>query len=367
MKLAGMCAVGMWFNLDRQMLAMTRLKLIVTPLILLATAGLSPLVAQTDWEVVKTFPIGGEGSWDYLTVDAQTHRLFVPRSTHTMVIDSESGKVLGDIPGQKIAHGVAIVPEAGRGFISDGGGDGAVVIFDLKTYAILGTIVAQPDADGIIFDPASGRVLVVSGDKGVLMSLKPDIDPKSGKIDAPIELGGAPEFLASDGAGKVYINLMDKNEVAVVDFKARKVVARWPVAPGGAPVGMSIDTKKGRLFIGCRKPQKLIVMSTADGKVLADLPIGESVDATKIDGGQAFASCRDGTLTVAAETSPGKFETVETVKTRMGARTMGLEPNTHKIYLPTAEFEEPRPGAKGGPRTKPGTFMIVVVARHGAQ
>src|SRR5207249_1579442 len=130
--------------------------------------------------------------------------------------------------------------------------------------------VAQPDADGIIFDPASGRVLVVSGDKGVLMSLKPDIDAKNGKIDAPIELGGAPEFLASDGAGKVYINLMDKNEVAVVDIKARKVVARWPVAPGGAPVGMSIDTRKGRLFIGCRKPQKLIVMSTANGKVLAD-------------------------------------------------------------------------------------------------
>src|SRR5205085_1714590 len=144
------------------------------------------------------------------------------------------------------------------------------------------------------FDPASGRVLVVSGDKGVLMSLKPDVDPKTGKIDPPIDLGGEPEFLASDGAGKVYINLMNKNEVAVVDIKARKVIARWPVAPGGAPVGMSIDTSKRRVFIGCRKPQKLIVMSTVDGKVLADLPIGESVDATKLEGGQAFASCRDG-------------------------------------------------------------------------
>ena len=137
-----------------------------------------------------------------------------------------------------------VVPEAGRGFITDGGGNGAIVIFDLKTNAILGSIVAQPDADGIIFDPASGRVVVVSGDKGVLMSIKPDIDPKSGKIDAPLDLGGAPEFLASDGAGKVYVNLMDKNEVAVVDMKARKVVARWPVAPGGAPVGMTIDTGK---------------------------------------------------------------------------------------------------------------------------
>ena len=223
-----------------------------------------------------------------------------------MVIDSESGKTIADIPGQKIAHGVAIVPEAGRGFISDGGGDGAIVIFDLKTNAVLGTIVAQPDADGIIFDPASGRVLVVSGDKGALMSLKPDIDPKKWKIDAPIDLGGAPEFLASDGAGKVYVNLMDKNEVAVVDIKARKVVARWPVAPGGAPVGMSIDTKKRRLFIGCRKPQKLIVMSTEDGKVLADLPIGDHVDAVKIDSGQAFASCADGTLAVVRGDIAGK-------------------------------------------------------------
>jgi DNA-binding beta-propeller fold protein YncE len=330
----------------------------------MALALLGGAMAQTDWEVVKTFQIGGQGGWDYLTVDPQTHRLYVPRGTHTMVIDSESGKTIADIPGQKIAHGVAIVPEAGRGFISDGGGDGAIVIFDLKTYAILGSIAAQPDADGIIFDPASGRVLVVSGDKGVLMALKPDIDPKSGKVEAPIALGGAPEFLASDGAGKVYINLMDKNEVAVVDIKARKVVARWPVAPGGAPVGMSIDTKKRHLFIGCRKPQKLIVMSTADGKVLSDLPIGESVDATKFHNGQAFASCRDGTLTVAGETSAGKFAIVQTVKTRTGARTMGVDPTTNRIYLPTAEFEA---GAGGRQVTKPGTFMIVVVARHGTQ
>src|SRR5258708_16651643 len=157
-----------------------------------------PLVAQTDWEVVKTFPSGGSGSWDYLTVDPQTHRLYVPRSTHTMVIDAASGKTLADIPGQKIAHGVAIVPKTGRGFISDGGGDGAVVIFDLKTHAVLGTLVAQPDADGIIFDPASGRVLVVSADKGALMSRKPDIDPKSRKIEPPSELGRAPGVRESE-------------------------------------------------------------------------------------------------------------------------------------------------------------------------
>src|SRR5438270_7217767 len=155
-------------------------KLTLAVLTLLLISGLLPALAQTDWEVVKTFQIGGPGGWDYLTVDPQTHRLYVPRGTHTMVIDSESGKTITDIPGQKIAHGVAIVPEAGRGFISDGGGEGAIMIFDLKTHAVLGSIVAQPDADGIIFDPISGRVLVVSGDKGTLMSFKPDIDPKNG-------------------------------------------------------------------------------------------------------------------------------------------------------------------------------------------
>jgi DNA-binding beta-propeller fold protein YncE len=328
-------------------------KHIPTFLSILLFASLLPLQAQTDWQVTKTFPVGGQGGWDYLTVDPQSHRLYVPRSTHTMVIDSESGKTIADIPGQKIAHGVAVVPAAGRGFITDGGGNGAIVVFDLKTNVVLGTIVAQPDADGIIYDPASDRVVVVSGDKGSLMSIKPDIDPKTGKIDTPVDLGGAPEFLASDGAGKVYVNLMDKNLVAVYDTKARKVVARWPVAPGGAPVGMTIDTAKHRLLIGCRKPQKLIVMSTDSGKVLADLPIGDHVDAVKIDGGQIFASCADGTLAVAEEASPGKFAIVQTVKTPKGARTMGVDNTTHRLYLPTTEQ-----GTKN--------FVVVVVSRNAA-
>lgn len=284
-----------------------------------------------------------------------------------MVIDSQSGKIIADIPGQRRAHGVAIVPVVGRGFISDGGGNGAIIVFDLQTNAVLGTIAARPDADGIIFDPASGRVLVVSGDEGVLMPLKPDVDPKSGQVDQAVELGGAPEFLAADGQGKAYINLMNKDLVAVVDTKAMKVIARWPVAPGGAPVGMSMDTKQRRLFIGCRKPRKLIVMDADNGKILADLPIGASVDATKVDGRQAFASCRDGTLSVAGETSPGQFQIVQTVKTALGARTMGIDPTTHAIYLPTSEFEEPKPGTTGAPAMKPGRFMIVVVTPHGTQ
>src|SRR5450432_756302 len=280
------------------------------------------IAAQDTWAVEKTFHIGGDGGWDYVTLDANSHRLYVPRSTHTMVIDADSGNTIADIPGQKHNHGVALVPEVGRGFITDG--EGAVVIFDLKTNAVLGTLKARPDADGIIYDKASGLVLVVSGDDGVLMTLKPDVDPKTASIDPPIDLGGKPEFLVSDGAGKVYVNLEDKNQVAVVDIKARKVLAHWPVTPGGAPVGLSIDTQKRRLFVGCRNPQKLIVMSTDDGKVLADLPIGTGVDATRFDGKQAFASCRDGKLEVAGESASGKFEIVQTVTTPIGAKTSGL-------------------------------------------
>jgi hypothetical protein len=343
-----------------QRIWMALLSLALLTLVLFSFGGRA--VAQAGWAVEKTFHVGGEGGFDYITLDAEMHRLYVPRSTHTMVIDAESGKTVADIPGQKHNHGVALVPEAGRGFISDG--SGAVVIFDLKSNGVLGTITAQPDADGIIFDKASGLVLVVSGDNGVLMTLKPDVDPRTGKIDPPIELGGKPEFLASDGAGKVYVNLEDKNEVAVVDIKARKVIARWPVAPGGSPVGMSIDTKNRRLFIGCRNPQKLIVMSADDGKVLADLPIGAGVDATRFDGSHVFASCRDGRLDIAGESAPGKFEILETLTTAVGAKTMDVDAAAHKAYLPTAEFEETKPGASGRPTAKPGTFMIVVAGRH---
>jgi DNA-binding beta-propeller fold protein YncE len=332
---------------------------------LFATTALvtAPCVrAQNDWKVTKTFHVGGEGGWDYVTVDPSSNRLYVTRSTHTIVIDAENGNIIADIPGQKRSHGVALVPSVGRGFISDGGGNGAIQIFDLKTNAVLGSVQAMPDADGIIFDNATNQVLAVSGDGGALLTLAPNIDPKHGKIDPPIELGGAPEFLAADGAGKAYINLEDKDLVAVVDLKQRKVLERWPVAPGGHPVGMSMDKKHRLLFIGCRNPQKLIVMNADNGKVVADLPIGAGVDATKFDGVHAFASCRDGKLEVIGETAPGKFAIVQTIQTPEGARTMTVNRSTKTIYLPTAELEPGEPGSH--PAAKPGTFIIVVVSRE---
>lgn len=314
------------------------------------------------YSVADTYHVGGAGSWDYLTVDPDHGLLFVPRSTHTLVLDATNGKTVADIEGQKRNHGVALVPSVGRGFISDGN-DASVVVFDLKTYAVLGKIKAEPDADGIIYDPSSNKVLLVSGDSGVLIPISPDVDPAAGKADPAVDLGGSPEFLVADGQGRAYINLEDKNQVAVVDTKAMKVLERWPTAPGGSPVGMSMDRAHRRLFIGCRKPKMLIVMDADNGQVLANLPIGAGVDATQFDG-DAFASCRDGTLSVARETSPGKFELIQTVATPAGARTMGLDPKTHTLYLPTAEFLPPASGSTR-PVAKPDSFMIVVVRPTG--
>jgi YVTN family beta-propeller protein len=329
----------------------------------LSFVTLTPATAQATWHVERTFEVGGEGGMDYLTVDSQTHRLYVPRTTHTLVIDSASGKTLADIPGQITAHGVALVPRLNRGFITDGGGKGSIIVFDLKTNAVLGTITAQPDVDGIIYDPGSDRILASAVEGNSLITFKPDIDPKAGKIEAPISLGGAPEFLAADGAGKVYVNLKDKDNVAVVDLKTRKVIAHWPVAPGGSPVGLAIDTAQQALIIGCRKPQKMIVMSTKSGKILGDLPIGAGADATKIDSGEYFASAGDGTLAVIGTSFPGKYSVIQKVKTPVGAKTMGVDENTHKIYLPTADFEAPKAGGNGRPVPKPGTFKIVVVSQ----
>ncbi len=328
-----------------------------------AQSAASPPADAGPYRVHQIFHVGGEGGWDYMTVDPEHKLLYVPRSTHTMVLDATTGKTIADIPGQKRNHGVAIVASAGRGFITDGA-DASVTVFDLKTYAVLGKVKTADDADGVIYDPASGKVLVACGDAGVVVPVSADVDLKTGKADPAVDLGGKPEFLTADGQGKAYINLEDKDQVAVLDIKTMKVINKWPVSPGGSPVGMSMDRAQRRLFVGCRKPQKLIVMNADDGKIIADLPIGAGVDATKFAGGDAFVSCGDGTLAVARETAPGKFEIVQNVQTMRGARTMDVDPTTRTSYLPTAEFGPPVEGQRRPP-AKPGTFMVVVVSPAG--
>ncbi|MDB6014083.1 MAG: hypothetical protein JWL65_6333 [Gammaproteobacteria bacterium] len=327
----------------------------------MAFAAVMPALAAQDWHRVNSFELKGPGAWDYLSADPASHRLFVARTTHTMVVNGQTGALIADIPGQQEAHGVALVPSVGRGFISDGGAQGSIVIFDLATYAILGRLPAMPDIDGIIFDSTDNLVLAVSGRGKALLSFRPDIDPHNGKLDTVAALRGEPEFLAADAKGRVYINLMTTNEVAVVDLEKHAVVANWPVAPGGNPVGIALDDKTGRLFIGCRGPQQLVVMDTKDGKVLANLPIGKGVDAVKFDSDEIFVSTGDGNLVVARETSPGKFGITQTVATNEGARTMTVDPSTHTLYLPTAEFQS---GPAGRRQPKPETFKLLVVGKH---
>lgn len=339
---------------------MKKVLMLASCFVLLLCVGWAPASAQPAWEVEKIFHIGAPGGWDYVTVDSAGHRLFVTRVTHTMAVDTRTGKVLADIPGQIHSHGVALVPRLNRGFITDGGGSGAIVVFNMKTYEVLGRIPAMPDADGIIYDEKLDRVLAVSGDGNALMVFPPNINPETDKIGPPINLGGAPEFLASDGTGKVYVNLVNEGVVAVVDLNRRKVVARWPVAPGGEPTAMALDPKDHVLFIGCRNPKRLIVMSTIDGKVKAALPLGAVVDAASTGGNQVFASCGDGTLYVAGKKA-GKFKVEQVVKTAHRARTMGFDAGTHQIFLAAGRIERESSGRR---HVVPGTFEIVVVGEH---
>ncbi len=305
-------------------------------LVLTMAAGVTPVSAQAHWKVANTIHIGRKGNWDYVTVDAPRHRFFVTRATYTLAISESSGKVLADILGQIRSHGVALVSRLNRGFITDGGGSGAILVFNTRTYKVLGRIATMPVSDGIIYDAKLNRVLAVSGDGNALMVFNPDINPQHGRIGRPIPLGGAPEFLATDGSGKVYVNLANKDLVAVVDLHRRKVIARWPVAPGGRPTGMAMDAARHLLFIGCRHPQKLIVMDARNGKIVAALPIGGVNDAVSYAAGQVFASCGDGTLTVIGEKA-GKFEVEQKLTTARGARTMGLDWGRQEIFLPAAQ------------------------------
>ncbi len=313
--------------------------------------------ASGAYAVSSTMKIGGEGRWDYLSV-GDNHLLYVTRTTHTQVIDPATGKVVADIAGGGGLHGMALVPSIGRGFVTDGK-DAKLLVIDLKANTVLGKIDAADDADGIIYDAGSDRVLVSCGDAGQLLVLDPHAEPSTAKVEK-VDLGGKPEFLAADGKGRAYVCINDKNLIAVIDLKTLKVVDRWACGTGTEPTGLAIDPKGGRLFVGCHN-QKLVIMSTADGKALGELPIGKGNDACAFDPGtgDAFASCGDGTTTIAHEASTGQFAVKQVIQTRPGARTLAIDPMTHALYLPTADLAPAEAGKRPAPL--PNTFSIVVV------
>jgi DNA-binding beta-propeller fold protein YncE len=312
------------------------------------------------YHLLKKVVLGGEGFWDYLTCDSAARRLYVSHSTHVMVLDADTYKVVGDIPDTEGVHGVALAPEFGRGFTSNGRSS-TVTIFDLKTLKALQTVKAGEGPDAIVYDPASKRVFTFNG-RGQDTTA---IDAATGTVAGTIALGGKPEFAVADGEGHIYNNLEDKSTVVEIDSHQLSVTHRWPLAPCEEPSGMAMDVEHRRLFIGCHN-QMMAVMDADSGKVLATLPIGAGVDADRFDPGTqlAFSSNGEGTLTVIREDSPDKFTEVETVETQRGARTMALDTTTHNVFLVTAEFgpppaptpEHPRPR----PAIKPGSFTLLV-------
>jgi DNA-binding beta-propeller fold protein YncE len=341
-----------------------RLRGLSTTLCLLATP-VAAVSAQTShpatYHLVRDLTLGGDGRWDYITVDTAGHRLFIARQTRIMVVDPDSGKLLGEVPGLNGAHGVALAYAAGHGFATSGR-DSSVTMFDLATLRVLRRTKAADDVDAVLYDPASKRVFTFNGDAGTSSV----IDPVSGTLIGSIPLGGKPEFGVTTGQGRLYVNLEDMAEIAEIDPAAMRVIRRWSLAPCEEPTGLALDREHHLLFSGCRN--KLMVISdAAEGKPIAQVPIGGGVDGSAFDSVSqlAFASNGDGTLTVVQEDSPTAFHVVSTVTTRPGARTMALDGRTHRIYTVTSAFgpapaptsSEPHPR----PSLVPGTFSLLTL------
>jgi YVTN family beta-propeller protein len=312
------------------------------------------------YKVVKHVALGGDGGWDYITVDSAERRVYASRGTRMMVVDADSGKLLAEIPDTPGVHGIALAPELNKGFISAGRANNIVVV-DLKTLKARGTVAAGENPDAILYEPKSKRVFAFNGrSKNVTV-----IDADSEKVLATIPLSGRPEFAAHDGRGRIFVAIEDKGTLAAIDANGMKVTSEWSMAPCDSPTGLAMDRKKGRLFAGCSGNKVMAVVDAQDGKLLASVPIGAGCDGTEFDPatGLAFsANGRDGTVTVVRETAPGKFEAVETVATQVSGRTIALDERTHQLFIPAAKLKPPA-AAGQRPTMEPGSFELVVVGR----
>jgi YVTN family beta-propeller protein len=324
-------------------------------MILAATLALAAVAASADYKVAKSWKLGGEGGWDYLTADSDGHRLFIARATRVMVIDTESGKQIGEIPDTAGVHGVALDAEIGRGFTSNGR-EGTVTVFDLKTLAVEKKIKVGSGPDAILYDPSSKRVFTFNG-KGSEMTATA-IDASKGEVVGKIELGGKPEFAATDEIGTVFVNLEDKSEIVAFDPQKLTVRSRWKLADCEEPTGLAIDRNNRRLFSACGGNKKMMVVDADNGKVIASPAIGEGCDATVFDAdrGLAFASAGDGTITVIKEDSRDKFSVVQTVTTQKSARTMAVDAKTHQLFTLAANV-----GPKPERKVEPDSFVVLVV------
>ena len=315
--------------------------------------------AAGPFHVVKTLSPGGEGGWDLLAVDGDNHHLFLPRGDRVTVVDLDTGTSLGDIPNTEGVHGVAIAGPEGKAYISNGK-SGTVSVVDLKTLQTLQVARVGENPDAIIYDPATNLVVVFNGkskDAAVMSAA-------TGAVMGIFSLGGKPELPALDGTGKIFVNIEDSSEVILIDPKAKKVEKRFPLSPGTGPTGLAFDAAHKRLFAACTN-EKLVVLDSESGKVITTVSIGKGVDGAEFvaSGGYVLTSNGEGTLSVISGTND-EYKVVQTLPTGPRARTMAIDPKTHLIYLPSAEFEAAKPGdaaAARRPTMKPGSFRLVVV------
>ncbi len=314
------------------------------------------------YHVSKKIKLGGDGGWDYLTVAGR--RVYISRGTHVMVVDADTGAVVGDIPNTNGVHGIAIAPDMNKGFISDGR-DNNVTIFDVQTLKVLGTVPAGKNPDAIIYDPASKRVFAFNGSSRDATA----IDAKTGTVAGTIALGGKPEFAVADEKGHVFVNIEDTSEIVQFNSDKLTVETRWKITPGEEPSGLAMDRTHRRLFSVCAN-KLMVVMNADNGSVITTLPIGAGTDAAGFDPETGFAFSSnggDGTVTVAHEDSPDKFAVVENVTTLRRARTMALDASTHQIFTVTAEFGQPPAPTTEQPRPRPpmvpGSFTLLILSR----
>ena len=311
---------------------------------------------EVNYQLLKTIPVGGDGGWDYLTVDSAAQRLYVSHSTKVVVIDLAKDVVCGEITNTPGVHGIALAPELNRGLVTCGHENKAALV-DLKTLAVISKVDTGANPDGMLYEPGQQEFYTFNG-KGESATV---IAAQSGQVVATIPLGGKPEFAQADvAAGLIFNNLEDKSEVVVIDTKTHTVKNHWPIAPGEEASGMAFDAKHHRLFLGCGN-NLMAMMDSENGKIVSTVAIGSGVDANAFDPATqlAFASCSDGTVTIAHEDSPEKLTIMQTLPTQRGSRTMVLDPATHKIYLAAADFQKAAPGERR-PKTVPGSVKILV-------
>ena len=316
-----------------------------------------PAWAQKQYKVVNRVKLGGEGGWDYLTYDKDAHRLFITRGNHVMVVDTNILKVADDIPDLSGIHGVALAPELGRGFISNGG-DNSVTIFDLKTLKKLDNVKVGERPDAILYDPFTKYVFTFNA-RGKDSTV---VDAATGKVVGAIPLGGKPEFPATDAKGTVFVNIEDKSQIVEIDAAKITVLNTWSVTPCQEPSALAFDKAHHRLFAGCDNKMMAVVDSDS-GKVVTTVPIGGGVDAGRLNPNtqEVFMSCGEGVLAVIHEDSPDKYTVTQNLPTEKGARTMAMDYENNVAYLVTARRESKPPAPGQRPAMVPGSFELIVV------